>query len=188
MPAGAPSDSSGPEVGRVFTAGVDRLAMGNDRLSAVLLGVAVGLLVGAAVVAVAAGWFIPAERTQSPTGSMTTATGCRPNPTAGGWVGYVPVGDRAVVVFNYTLVHDVPEIEVRADLANPAGGRHVYAIETTPVTDGRKGPPPEDCQPRTTLEAAVTLPRAFGTLEVTLDGRTVATVASGEGPDFRPVR
>lgn len=162
-------------------------ALPDDRFHAFLLGALVGVLVGGLVVAAAAGWLLPAERTTSPTASMTTATGCHEDPTEGGWIGNVPVEDRAVVVFNYTLLHDVVDLDVRGDLRNPADGEYVYAISTAPATDSRKGEPSSDCQPRTRIEASVGLPREFDAFSVTIDGRTVATVEGGSGPAFRPL-
>lgn len=160
-----------------------------ERFHAFLLGAAVGVLVGGLVVAVAAGWLVPADRTTSPTASMTTATGCHEDPSEDGWVGHVPVEDRAIVVFNYTLLHDAADVEVQGDLQNPAEGEYVYAITTAPATDSPKGSPPEECQPRTLIEVGVSLPREFGTLSITVDGRTLATVESGPGasPAFRPI-
>ena len=163
--------------------------MPDERSPTFLLGLLVGVLVGGLLVAGAGAWLVPVERTASPAASMTTATGCTPDPTEGGWVGKVTTGDDAVVVFNYTLVHDDAEIEVSGDLQNPAEGRHVFAITTAPVTDGQKGTPPADCHPRTTIQAAVTLPPEFDALEITIDGDLVATVESAPdaGPSFRPV-
>ena len=154
-----------------------------------LVGAVVGLVVGGAAVAGAGAWFLPADRGVSPTASMTTATGCVADATEGGWVGRVTVDERVVVVFNYTLVHDAAELEVRGDLQNPTDRRHEFVITTAPVTDGEKGTPPSDCRPRTEVEASVTLPREFGTLTVTIDGRPVARVASGPsaGPSFRRI-
>jgi len=163
--------------------------MPDERLPTFLLGALVGVLVGGLVVAGAGAWLVPTERTASPAASMTTATGCASDPATGGWVGQVTTAEDAVVVFNYTLVHDAAEIDVRGDLQNPAEGRHVFAITTAPVTDGEKGSPPDDCQPRTTIQAGVTLPRESGTLAIAIDGDVVATVESdpGAGPSFRPV-
>ena len=163
--------------------------MPDERLPTFLLGVLVGVLVGGLVVAAASAWLVPAERTTSPAASTSTATGCVADPTEGGWVGRVTTGDDAVVAFDYTLVHDEPEIDVSGDLQNPAEGRHVFAITTAPVTDSRKGTPPADCQPRTTIQVAVTLPREFGALDFAIDGDVVATVESAPdaGPSFRPV-
>ena len=163
--------------------------MPDERSSTFLLGLLVGVLVGGLLVAGAGAWLVPAEQTASPAASMTTATGCVADPAEGGWIGQVTTGDDAVVVFNYTLVHDDAEIEVSGDLQNPAEGRHVFAITTAPVADSQKGTPPADCQPRTTIQAAVTLPSEFGALEIVIDGDVVATVEStpDAGPSFRPV-
>jgi len=164
--------------------------MPDERLPTFLIGALVGVLLGAVLVAGAGAWLFPTENVASPSGSMTTATGCRANASESGWVGHVVVGDHAVVVFNYTLVHDATDLDVRSSVPERvAEGRYVYAITTSPVTDGRKGAPPAGCQPRTTIDAAVTLPRDFGTLSMTLDGRTVVTVRSepATGPAFRVV-
>ena len=167
--------------------------MADDRrrtlLVGALVGAVVGLVVGGAVVAGAGAWLLPGDRSVSPTASMTTATGCVADPTEGGWVGRVTVEERVVVVFNYTLVHDAAELDVRGDLESPTDRRHEFAITTAPVTDGGKGTPPSDCRPRTEIEASVSLPREFGTLTVTVDGRPIARVTSGPsaGPSFRRI-
>ena len=167
--------------------------MADDRrrtlLVGVLVGAVVGLVIGGAAVAGAGAWLLPADRTASPAASMTTATGCVADPTEGGWVGRVTVDERVVVVFNYTLAHDATELEVRGDLQSSTDRRHEFALSTAPVTDGEKGTPPSDCRPRTEVEASVTLPREFGTLTVTVDGRPAARVTSGPsaGPAFRPI-
>lgn len=162
--------------------------MPDDRLPTVLLGALVGVLVGALLVAGAGAWILPTDRVASPSSSMATATGCRPNPTAGGWVGHVVVGDHAVVVFNDTLVHDAPALDVRATLSDAGNGRYVYAITTSPATDGKEGQPPGDCRPRTTVDASVTLPSWFDALTITVDGRPVASVSSTDAtPSFRAV-
>jgi len=160
--------------------------MADDQWSPFLLGVVVGVLLGAVLAGAAGAWFLPADRSVDASSSMQTATGCSASPRAGGWVGVVPATDEAIVVFNYTVVHDAPAIDVHSELSEPVDGEYVFAISTTPAPDSGKGEPPEDCQPRTTLDAGVTLPRGFDALEVVLDGRSVTTVESGDA-SFRAV-
>lgn len=159
--------------------------MPSERTGALVIGALVGLLVGGLAVGAVAGWVRPPASADSPSYSMTTATGCAEAPTAGGWIGRVETADRAVVVLNYTIVHDAAEVEVSADLDTPAPGEYVLAIESTPVTDSAKGAPPAGCEPRTKVEASLGLPRGFDRLRVILDGRPIATLDGETGPSFR---
>jgi hypothetical protein len=106
---------------------------------------------------------------------MTTATGCADAEDPRAWVGHVPDADyRAVYLTNYTFVHDEPDIEVRAELTESDPGEWVLAVTTTPG-DGDKEIP-EDCQPRTRLDASVALPTDAESLRITLDGEPIAEV------------
>lgn len=163
--------------------------MGHDRVPEVLLGVVAGFLLCAVLLAATGVVAPPTQRISSPSHSMATATGCDQAPTEGGWVGSVPLTDHAVVAFNYTVVHDTAGLDVRADLDEPRPNAFVLAVTTERIEDGAKGSPPEGCQPSTTIDATVALPRGFESLAIVVDGRTVTTVEStgDRTPSFRPL-
>lgn len=156
--------------------------------TALAAGFLAGVLVGGTV-AVAAVGLVPADRVASPSLSYTTATGCVDDaPPSSGWVGTVPVDDVVAVPFNATLVHDEPAILVNGTLDGD-GGRYVLTFTVAPDTEAseRKGDPPADCQPRTVVEGAASLPADYERLTVVVDGTTVATFEPDRtGATYRP--
>ncbi|WP_336136408.1 hypothetical protein [Natronomonas amylolytica] len=137
-------------------------------ISGLVLGVVVGALLMQAMTP-------PLSGTSVPSHGLTTATGCADAEEPRAWVGHVPDADyRAVYLTNYTFVHDEPDIEIRAELTESDPGAWVLAVTTTPA-DGDKEIP-EDCQPRTRLDASVALPTDAESLRITLDGEPVTEV------------
>lgn len=127
----------------------------------------------------------PLSGTSVPSHGLTTGTGCADAEDPRAWVGHVPDADyRAVYLTNYSFVHDEPDIEVRAELTEPEPSEWVLAVTTT-SSDGDKEIP-EDCQPRTRLDASVALPTDAESLRITLDGDPVVEVeTTANAPRFR---
>lgn len=153
----------------------------------VAVGLVAGLVVGLAVGAAAVGG-LGTTRTSSASMTVAAATGCvAPDASATGTVGVLPVADGTVVSLNLTLVHEVPAVNVSTDLAESGGGSYTLAVTASPdgAASARKGEPPADCQPRTTVRAGAFVPGDVRTLRVTYDGTEVAAVAGDGG--FAPV-
>ncbi|REA01369.1 hypothetical protein DEQ92_18680 [Haloferax sp. Atlit-6N] len=143
----------------------------------------VGLVVGAGVVV----YSLPTETTTSPTSSMTTATGCllADETAPSSWVGRMPAGEQTTVAFNRTFTHDAPSVVVRGELDTAEDGVYVYRITTAPDEDGEKEPS-DDCVPRTTLDAVVSVPSDFDSVTVTFDGEEMVRFEAGDSsPLFR---
>lgn len=142
-------------------------------------GVVIGLVVGSAGSSL---FGTPADASDAsiPSESLVTATGtnCSATVDAGGWVGQQPIHDVMAVSFNYTIVHDATAIDVNASLEPSANGDYFLRIETSPDRDAsaKKGSAPEGCQPRTTIDASVTVPRDYDTITVVIDGEQVTTI------------
>jgi hypothetical protein len=115
-----------------------------------------------------------------PSESLVTATGsgCSATVDAGGWVGQQPIHDVMAVSFNYTVAHETTAIDVNASLEPSPNGDYFLRIETSPDREvsAKKGSAPEDCQPRTTIDAAMTVPRDYDTITVVVDGERVAAI------------
>lgn len=147
----------------------------DDTRQVFVLGAVLGLLVGGAV-----GYaLVPTERVSSPSYGMSTATGCATDPETGGWIGRVPASETETIVLNLTFTHDVADVDVRGNLSESAPGRYRFAVLVTPG-EGGKGEPPEDCTPRTTLDASVSLPNDYRSLAVLFDGTVVTEVGNRE--------
>ncbi|WP_231184458.1 hypothetical protein [Haladaptatus sp. DYF46] len=115
-----------------------------------------------------------------PSESLVTATGtgCSAAVDTGGWVGQQPVHDVMAVSFNDTFAHETTAINVNASLEPSANGDYFLRIETSPdrAASAKKGPAPEDCLPRTTIDASMTVPRDYDTITVVADGERVTTI------------
>lgn len=146
-----------------------------------LVGLVVGLLLGLLLMQAMTS---PLIGTSVPSHGLTTATGCADADDPRAWVGQVPDADyRAVYLTNYTFLHDEPDVEVRADLTESEPGAWVLAVTTTPEDSGRDVP--EDCQPRTRLDASVALPTDADSLRITLDGEPIVDVqTTANSPRF----
>jgi hypothetical protein len=148
-------------------------------------GLLLGLLLGALLGVLLAGTFAtPISGTSVPSHGFSTATGCAGDePPA--WVGTTPDGDhRSVYLGNYSFTHDSPGVDVRSTLTEGADGAWTLALATTPAETDRDVP--DDCQPRTTVDASVALPTDADSLTITLDGERIAAVdVSVDEPQFR---
>ncbi|GKZ13952.1 hypothetical protein [Haladaptatus sp. T7] len=157
------------------------------------LGLVVGLVVGSAGSSLFESPAGARNGVEIPSESLVTATGtgCSATVDTGGWVGQQPIHDVMAVSFNDTIAHEATVIDVNATLESGADGDYFLRIETSPdpATSAKKGSPPDDCQPQTTIDAAVTVPRDYDTITVVIDGETVTTVEN-DGSSFaryRPV-
>lgn len=152
------------------------------RTRSLLSGLVIGVLVGAILMQ-----FVtpPISGTSVPSHGLTTATGCAEPSDPRASIGHVPNSDyRAVYLMNYSFVHENPDIEVRAELTDSASNAWIFAITTSTAGDGRDLP--EDCQPRTILDASIALPTTAETLTITLDGdRIVIVETRANEPRFR---
>lgn len=150
--------------------------------------VVVAFLVGALVGAGAVTVVFPAEQTVSPTSSYAAATGClAPDERApASWVVRVPSGDRTTFVFNRTFTHDPASVRVNASVETESEGDYVYRLTTEPDPDAAEKEVPEDCTPRTTLDAVVSVPSDYRTFTVVVDGRELVTIENdGSQPLYR---
>lgn len=152
------------------------------RLVSALPWLLVGLIVGAVLMQFA---MPPISGTSVPSHSLATATGCADDGDPRAWLGYVPHNDyRAVYLTNYSFVHDDPDITVRAELNEAAEGDWTLAIMTSP--DDSEKQVPDDCRPRTVLDASIAIPTSAERVTVTLDGEQVASMRTvGSSPRFR---
>lgn len=144
-----------------------------------VLGVLVGVVVGVGIPTPGAA----STPVSTPTLSTASATGCvEGGVEAGGWVGQMPAGGNArTVAVNYTVPHDAADVNVSGSLTRQGQtGDYVLALTTTPVADSAKGDPPENCQPRTKMEAVAALPNDFETLTVVVNDETVTEVRNSE--------
>lgn len=144
-------------------------------------GLVLGLLLGVVLMQVVTP---PLTGTSVPSHGLTTATGCAEADEPRAWIGQVPDADhRAVYLTNYTFVHDDPDVELRAELTEVEPDAWVLAATTTPG-DGDKDVP-EDCQPRTRLDASVALPTDAESLRITIDGEPIVDVeTTANSPRF----
>lgn len=152
-----------------------------SRLWTVLPAVIAGVLIGAVLMQFLAP---PMSGTSVPSHGMATATGCLGADDPRGWVGVVPDGDyRAVYLMNYSYTHDATDVEIRAELTESAANAWVFAVTVTPGTERKEVP--DDCQPRSTIDASIALPAAAESLTITVDGEPVADVdTTGNAPRF----
>jgi hypothetical protein len=153
----------------------------DSRIRYLLSGLVIGLVVGVVLMQVVTP---PLTGTSVPSHGLTTATGCEQADDPRAWVGQVPdVEYRGVYLMNYSFVHEEPDIEVRAELSQSESDAWVLAVRTTPEDSDREVP--DDCQPRTRLDASVALPTSAESLRITLDGEPVVTVeTTANAPRF----
>jgi hypothetical protein len=153
-----------------------------SRILPLFSGLVIGVVLGIVLMQVAAP---PLTGTSVPSSGVTTATGCAEPDDRRPWVGQVPNPDyRAVYLMNYSVIHDTPDVEVRADLSEPNPDAWLLAVTTMPADTDKAVS--EDCQPRTTLDAAVALPTSADSLQITIDGEPVVTVeTTSNAPRFR---
>ena len=149
----------------------------DDSRQLFVLGLLLGLLVGGAT---GVTLLAPAERTTSPSFSTASVTGCVPDAASAAWIGQVPTDEGQLVAFNATVLHDTPDLDLRANLSEPSPGRFQFALVPTRGDSERKGDPPADCQPRTTLDATISLPADYEMLTIVLGESVVTRV---ENPD-----
>lgn len=145
----------------------------------------IALLVGIGIGAGVAFVLTPTEQSASPSYATQSGTGCSEGQPPSGWIGQLADDDERYVLVNVTFVHETAGLDLSYDLAEVSQGTYRFAITSTPTT--AKGEPPSDCQPRTTLQASISLPDDFDTLEITRDGDRITTVRNtGESfPSFR---
>jgi hypothetical protein len=158
----------------------------DPRTGSLLAGFAVGLVAGLLVGALAVGTLAtPVTGTATPSHSLTTATGCASPDEPRPWIGSVPDPDhRSVYLANYSYAHAAADVDVRANLSERAPGAWVLAVTTSPGDAAKT--PPDDCQPRTTVDAAVALPTDAESLAITVDGERIAAVRTATtAPRFR---
>lgn len=131
-----------------------------------------GILIGAVVMQFA---MPPVTGTSVPSHGFSTATGCADADDPRGWVGLVPESDhRSVYLMNYSHLHDAPDIELRSNLTEREPDVWRLELTTSPVDSGKDVP--EDCQPRTMIDASVALPTTAQSLTITLDGEQITVV------------
>lgn len=150
--------------------------------------VVVAFLVGALVGAGAVAFVTPADRTVSPTSSYTAATGClAPDERApASWIVRVPGGDQTTFAFNRTFTHEPASVRLNASVESPSEGDYVYRLAVEPDPDADQKTVPDDCTPRTTLDAVVSVPSDYRTFSVVFDGRELVTIENdGSGPLYR---
>lgn len=163
---------------------------GRVLLGTLVVGVVIGLVIGSAGPSLfglaGAGASTPTESL-----SFSSGTGCGPAPQSTGWVGQQPIHDVMAVSFNYTVAHETTAVDVNASLDPSANGDYFLRIETSPdrAASAKKGPAPEGCQPRTTIDASMTVPRDYDTITVVVDGERVTTIENTDSSfaRYRPV-
>lgn len=140
----------------------------------ILLALVIGIAIGAAGVL----FLTPMEETTSPTAATSTATGCSDEPLPQGWLAQIADEDARLVVLNVSIGHEAPGLDLTSSLDEVAEGTFRFAITSAPSTE--KADPPTDCQPRTTVEAVISLPADYETLEIAIDDDPLATVKNTE--------
>ncbi|WP_411963671.1 hypothetical protein [Haloferax sp. YSMS24] len=143
----------------------------------------VGVVLGGVVVASVS----PTETTVSPTSSITAGTGClAADETApSSWVVRMPAGEQTSFAFNRTFTHETPSVRIDGSVETVADGEYVYRLTTSPDEDSEKTPS-DDCTPRTTMDAVVTIPSDYETFTVTFDGEEMVTFENdGSNPVYR---
>jgi hypothetical protein len=153
----------------------------DSRIPSLLSGLVLGLVLGVMLMQVVTP---PLTGTSVPSHGLTTATGCAEADEPRAWVGQVPNADyRGVYLMNYSFVHDNPDLEVRAELTESEPNAWILAVTTTPEDSDKEIP--DDCQPRTRLDASVALPTSAESLRIVLDGEAVVTVdTTASSPRF----
>ncbi|WP_416841191.1 hypothetical protein [Haloferax sp. DFSO52] len=143
----------------------------------------VGVVLGGAGVA----FVTPTETTTSPTSSIAAAAGClAPDETApSSWIVRVPAGDQTTFAFNRTFTHETTGVRIDGTVDTPESGVYVYRLTTTPEDEK---PSSDDCTPRTTMDAVVSIPSDYESFTVTVDGEEMVTIENdGSNPLFRTI-
>ncbi|MDY7082938.1 MAG: hypothetical protein SXQ77_11185 [Halobacteria archaeon] len=151
-----------------------------------------GFVVGVLVVLVGVALVFPAEINESPTYTVTTATGCSPtnDSVTQGWIAQIPAGDSVGIAVNYTFIHSSAEVDVEAELTERSNRQYVLELESTPAEGegergGEKPAPPQDCQPRTTVEVTTTLSRDYNSFSVFHNGTEITSVENNGETQLR---
>lgn len=117
----------------------------------------------------------PMSGTSVPSHGLSTATGCVDADDPRGWVGVVPDPDhRSVYLMNFSHVHNATDVEIRGELTESRPNSWQFAITVTPVTSEKEVP--EECQPRSVIDAAIALPTDAESLTITIDGEPIADI------------
>ncbi|KAB1196057.1 MULTISPECIES: hypothetical protein [Haloferax] len=159
--------------------------MSSYSLTALVAVFVVGVVLGGASVA----FVTPTETTTSPTSSISAATGClAPDETApSSWVVRMPAGEQTTFAFNRTFTHETPSVRIDGTVETVADGEYVYRLTTGPDEDSQK-PPSDDCTPRTTMDAVVSIPSDYESLTIVFDGEEMVTIENdGSNPLYRPL-
>lgn len=117
----------------------------------------------------------PVSGTSVPSHGLATSTGCLDADDPRGWTGVVPDADyRAVYLTNYSHVHNATDVEIRGELIESETDAWVFAITVTPVASEKEVP--DDCQPRSMIDASIAVPTTTESLTITIDGETITVV------------
>ncbi|KAB1194044.1 hypothetical protein GJR96_11585 [Haloferax sp. MBLA0076] len=142
----------------------------------------VGVVLGGATVA----FVTPTEMAASPTSSISSGTGClaADESSPASWVGRTPAGEQTTFVFNRTFTHETPSVRIDGTIENPEDGVYIYRVTATPEEDDK--PPSDDCTPRTTMDAVVSIPSDHESFTVTFNGEEMVTLENEHSaPLFR---
>ena len=152
-----------------------------SRIWTILPALVAGIVIGAVVMQILAP---PITGTSVPSHRVATATGCLDADDPRGWIGVVREDDhQAVYLMNYSHVHDESDLEIRTNLTETEPNAWQLSLTVEPGDEGKDVP--EDCQPRTTIDASVAVPTTAESLTITIDGETIAVVdTSARSPRF----
>ncbi len=143
-----------------------------SRISTVLPALIAGILIGALLMQFVAP---PISGTSVPSHTLSTATGCQDAADPRGWVAVVPDSDhRSVYLSNYSYVHAAPNVQIRGELTESGPTTWDFAISVTPETSEKEVP--EECQPRSVINAAIALPTEAESLTISIEGETIVAV------------
>ena len=152
-----------------------------SRIWTILPALVAGVVIGAVVMQILAP---PITGTSVPSHGVVTATGCVDADDPRGWIGTVPEDDhQAVYLMNYSHVHEESDVELRTNLTEAEPNAWKLSLTVEPGDGGKDVP--EDCQPRTMIDASVAVPTTAASLTITIDGETIAVVdTSARSPRF----
>jgi hypothetical protein len=156
----------------------------DNRLSTFFGGLLVGVVATFLVMQVTAA---PTVGVTVPSHSTSAGTGCLTGDEPPAWVGQIHDRDHASVYLgNYSFTHDAPSVRVETNLTEVGTGDWRFTMTTVPEENGESAR--EDCQPRTTFNAAMALPADFRTLTIVHDGEQVARVENRNSATFRYIQ